>query len=87
MAEHVQRLEVGAVGARLLNPERHDRARRNCGAPQWNSAIGFSWLPSGTIWGVNREFQIDPQLQRGVRRLHARRVMKSSTVGGFDESL
>jgi hypothetical protein len=45
IAEHVQRLEIGAVGPRLVDLSgtiAHDyRARRHCSWVEWNCAIGI----------------------------------------------
>ena len=68
MAEHVQRPEVGAVGARLVESQRYDRARRYYSWHQRNCAVGFLRFPGGRS-GCEPSVAHDAQLQRGFRRV------------------
>jgi len=86
MAEHVQRREVGAVGARLLNP---DGTIQHAGIVLGVDGIAqtaFRGLP-GEHPGVNRQLQMTRNYSAvsGACLLTRREVFQE--VGGFDEDL
>ena len=80
MAEHIQRPEVGAVGATIAGSERCDSTRGACSWCQWNCAAGFSRFSGGTS-------RSEPpttghtQLQCGIGRVHVNTPRRSPKSG------
>ena len=68
MAEHVQRPEVGAVGARLLNPGRTVEHAGIVVGVEWNCTAGILRFPGGPSWDESAVAG-NPQLQRSVERM------------------
>jgi len=70
MAEHFQPGEVGAVGARLLNPNGTIEQAGTVVGVNNTAQAAFHALP-GEHPGTNRQLQGDTKLQRCLERVYA----------------
>jgi GT2 family glycosyltransferase len=86
MAQHVQRPEIGAVGARLLNPSGTVEHAGIVVGANGNAQLAFRGFPAGHP-GTNRQLQITRNCSAVSSACMLTRRDVFQQVGGFDVSL